>query len=153
MKNVLVISIALFLVIFTLSMCNCDFNPSEATSIIHFSNSVDFHLRDNGTELDVKLDFQSKFSDNAFLILLVGKEYPTYTEGFKDSLKIKGFSIRSYSLSYDYCINDAGSPFDYPLYIKTISIKRGQNKESFKIVFPRNIASISEVICVEVTVV
>jgi hypothetical protein len=64
-------------------------------------------------------------------------------EGTKDNLKIDGFHIRTYAIPHElFYIEGITTPTDYPVYFKEISLKKGKNKEDFKIVFPRNIASI-----------
>jgi len=80
----------------------------------------------------------------------------SYLEPFRDSLKIDGFHIRAYSqLDNDSTYVQSytttcsrfvkipfETPFDYPVYIKQILVKKGKNKENFKIVFPRELVSI-----------
>jgi len=81
----------------------------------------------------------------------------SYLETFRDSLKIDGFHIRAYR---QYLNSDSlyifgfspecnrfvefpfETPFDYPVYFKKIRVKKGKNKESFKIVLPRELVSI-----------
>ena len=123
--------------------------PIPATHLIQFKKQVTYHLDKNGTELNVMLDFNSVIADDACLILYAEKEYhllsldaPVELEGFKDSLKIDGFHVRSYFLPTGCYADEVLNPVDYPVYIKKVSIKKGANREEFKIVFPRNIASI-----------
>ena len=78
----------------------------------------------------------------------------SYYESFKDSLKIDGFHIRAYRqiindstyINNGNCTGFVGipfeTPFDYPVYFKKIRVKKGKNKESFKIVLPRELVSI-----------
>jgi len=74
--------------------------------------------------------------------------HPVIYEPFRDSLKMDGFHIRSYVQYIPvYYPNDAlafpvDNPVDYPLYFKKIRVKKGKNRENFKIVFPRNIVEI-----------
>jgi len=78
-------------------------------------------------------------------------------ETFKDSLKIDGFHIRAYTqyindsyfIEGNYYADDAlfaeipvETPFDYPIYFKEIRVRKGKNRENFKIRFPRELASI-----------
>jgi len=146
MKNMLVIASALFLIISIISGC-C---PGDRRTIpeekypIKFS-SVDWKMNNNGTELGVEIDILSDFTSDACLILNVAKEMPSkIDEGFKDSLKIDGFYVRSYSIKdYDRVINGLGSSTDFPVYVKDVFIIEGKNHASFKIVFPETIASVA----------
>ena len=127
---------------------------------------------DKGVEINVNANIYSQFSDDAFIVLSAVKIYSPYTvyhvldkttkeylepnsyvhhphiyEGFKDSLKIDGFDIRSY-MQYRYFEDGGdfgifvGTPVDFPVYFKKISLIKGTNKENFKIVFPRERCSI-----------
>ena len=78
----------------------------------------------------------------------------SYYESFKDSLKIDGFHIRAYRqiindstyINNGNCTGFVGipfkTPFDYPVYFKKIRVRKGKNRENFKIVFPRELVSI-----------
>ena len=181
MKNNLIIMIVLFLTIFILCGCTKENGkPNPRPSMINF----DFIDRpwweswpDKGTEINVKMDINSQFTGDAYLVLMVGKIYQPYTiiytldqatdkiisaeyvyhphiaEGFKDSLKINGFNIRSYAFfnsSYYSSLEVLNSsleafaknPVDYPVYFKKISVRKGKNIEIFKIIFPRELVSI-----------
>ena len=109
---------------------------------IEFSYPVDYQLNNNGKELDVTLEIISDFAENACLIVYAGKAFLSENplpgskfryEGFKDSLNIDGFHIRSYSI---YDANDLSSPVDFPVYVKNVFVNEGKSAESFKIVFP-----------------
>ena len=153
MKNNFVVAIFQFLTIYII-VHGCDRDPCRGVLImpameeiesIRF-NLIDYQLNNNGTELDMKLYFDSDFADNACLALFVYKRFnssPSYlpfnAEGFKDSLKIDGFHIRSYTTSF-YDDWGIGTLFDFPVYAKYAFIEKGKNQESFKIVFPNDIA-------------
>ena len=142
-KNNFVIAIVLCLTIYILSMCRgyCKVDWSyPATHLIQFNKQIDYQI--NGAELEVKLDINSSVTDEAYLVLYVEKEYSAVLEGFKDSLKIDGFHVRSYHIPNGCSADEVPTPVDYPVYIKKTSIKKGVNRENFKIVFPKNIASI-----------
>ena len=164
----LIFSILIILTIFI--SCGCtreNEKPNNRLSMISF----DFIDRpwweswpDKGAEVNVKMDISSQFTGDAYLVMTVGKEYYPFTiytildqatneyiateivyhpqiyEGFKDSLKINDFHTCSYSLICDN--NFVENPVDYPVYFKKISVIKGNNKENFKIVFPRELVSI-----------
>ena len=130
-----------------------------------------YYWLDKDDEINVNMIIRSDFSDDAFIVLYAVKEYRPYTryyfldtttneiefshyvshpfiyEGFKDSMKIADFSIRSY-FQYHNSLVDAkngayhGEPDDFPVYFKEISVRKGINREHFKIVFPRELISI-----------
>ena len=135
------------------SKCSsCDIKPPSPYSSIKIISPAVYQLNENGTEVDIKLDIHSFVEDDAYLVLRVEKlchQYssntPSIYEGFKDSLKIEGFHVRSYSTLYNYNgITDTdGSIVDFPMYIKKTSIRKGNNKEEFKIVLPRTLSSIN----------
>jgi len=146
MKNIFVLSVALSLLFSTLSGCryHCVIDwEYPASQLIRFNKSTGYELYKNGIELDIHLDISSDITDDAFLVVYAVKEYPTAKfEGFKDSLKIEGFHIRSYHIPNGYLAEEVLTPVDYPVYIKKTFIKKGKNIEKFKISFPKNIASI-----------
>lgn len=144
MKNNIVTLIALFLTIFISYGCCFGVNIEpmhEEKHLINISN-LDYQLYNNGKEVAVKFEIMSDFTDNACLILKVAKEFssnePYRYEGFKNSLIIDDFHVRSYSITDSY---DMTSPVDFPVYVKEIFINKGKNHESFKIVFPKDVAS------------
>jgi len=170
MKNVFFIAIAIILTICGSKACCFGVEidpPYEEKYQIRFNNNQDLQI--NGTELDVKIDFFSDFTDNACLILSVVKEFSKEDhhiyEGFRDSLEIDNFYIRSYSIKiynpsnlssislYDNIMNGSISPIDFPVYVKNIFINTGKNYESFKIAFPENISSTAGSIYVDIAIV
>ena len=175
MKNNLFLSIVLILAICFSSGCGKDEKPNHTPYMIHYDfigRPYWEPWQDKGKEINVKLDIRSEFSDDAYLVLWAEKEYWPYTiyhvhdpvmyegamdstvvakqpiyEGFKDSLKIDGFHIRSYYIFrhfYDDPIDGTfvGTPVDFPVYLKYIRVRKGKNSEKFKIVFPRDLVSI-----------
>ena len=101
-------------------------------------------LDDTFTLLELKAVIHSPIPFEAYLILRLEKEikregaFIERYEGFKDSLKIDGFDIRSHLLV------DATSPFDYPVYIKKISVKKGTSQVFIdNIVLPKNYSGIA----------
>lgn len=151
MKNNFVISIALILTIY-ISGCCIAVKPShDYIYPIKFSN-MDWQLNNDGTELDVKFEILSDFADDACLILNVEKEISgKRNEGFRDSLVIDGFYVRSYSIKdTNRIINGLITPVDFPVYIKEVFIHEGINREIFKIIFPKNIELVSGSVYVEV---
>jgi hypothetical protein len=146
MKNKLVIASTLFLIICIFSGC-CSYATKpkhEEIYPIKFIN-VDWQLNNNGTGLDVEFDILSDFTSDACLILIVAKEMPSRRcEGFKDSLKIDGLYVRSYSIKdYDRIINGLSSSMDFPVYVKNVFIHEGKNHESevLPILYPTSSAS------------
>jgi len=137
MKNNFVIVIVLLLTIFH-SCCRKSADIDFGTPNVINTITVDYKLA-NDTELDVNLDFHSDIADDACLVMSLVKHYrdPTEHEWFKDSMKIDGFNIRCYTPLH--ILNGFGTPFDYPVYIKKIFVKKNKNKENLKIVFPKNI--------------
>lgn len=113
-----------------------DVDPVIA-DLITINNNIDFKLNKSDTELDVKIDINSGVAVDAYLILNVSKSMLDYIEGFKDSLRIDDFYVRS------YYIYKASIPLDFPVYVKNVFLNKGKNTESFKIVFPKSISSIA----------
>lgn len=175
MKNILVISLVLF---FTLCFfCGCaekkgDKNPTPYMIYFDFLDRPFYESwTDKDAVINVNINIQSEFSDDAFIVLTAVKEYSPYTiyhvydkatnvlpkdsivyhhkvfEGFSDSLKIEGFDICSY-MQFRHYYDDSvagtfvGAPNDFPVYFKKISVSKGKSKENFKIVFPRELVSI-----------
>jgi len=144
MKNIFVIALALYLTICTLCGCATVDYPSRPYMIVF--NFVDRpwweSWKDKESEIEVKLDINSQFTDDAYLVVYpLGKRYCnttkfSYFESFMDSLKIDGFHIRAYSTRY------GGDPEAHPVYFKKIFVNKGKNQENFKIVFPRDLVSI-----------
>ena len=114
-------------------------------SIIEIKSPVEYYFNKNGNELDVVLDIESGFSDDAYLLLDLKKKNDTKIEGFKDSLIMNGFFVRSYFLSDSYINGGIDTAIDYPVYIKKLVLDKGINKVSFTIIFPRNIDSFAEI--------
>jgi len=169
MKKVILIAIAVIITICVSHSCcfGVEIDPDwEEKYLINFDNTTSWQISDNGTELDVKLEFFSDFTDDACLILYVTKEIVKdelyLYEGFKDSLEIDNFYVRSYAITvydpsnhssisnYDKIMNGLISPDDFPVYVKNIFINAGKNHESFKIVFPESIFSISGNVFVDI---
>ena len=148
MNNKIVIVIILFLTIYSLSMCKPHCNvvlkwEFPAAHLIRFNKSTSYEMNKNGVDLDINLDISSDVTDDAFLVLYAVKEYPPdVLEGFKDSLIIDGFHIRSYFIPNGYDATEVKTPVDYPVYIKKTTIKKGKKLENVKINFPKDIASI-----------
>lgn len=149
--------------------CSCSFEAIDPNRT-PFEIIFDFADRplweswpDKDSEINVNMIIRSQFSDDAFIALWAEKLYSPYTvyhvldttanepamdsivyhpsicESFKDSLNVDGFFIRAYmQFYYSY----VGISDEYPIYFKKISVKKGKNKEHFKIVFPRNLSSI-----------
>jgi len=155
MKNKLVTSITLFFAIYFLGECtHCKIEwDYPAAYLIQFKKQVDFQLNESRKELDVQLEINSGFTDDAYLVLYVEKEYASVLEGFKDSLKVDGFHVCSYHIPDGCSANEVPTPVDYPVYTKKTSIKKGKNSVNFKIVFPKNIASIPAKVIVSVGIV
>ena len=165
MKHITVIVYKLFIIVCFILMWSCSYckvKPPDPPTVIQLESSVDYQLDKSGTELDMKLEFHSDIMDDAYLILQVEKLCQIYSpaifEGFRDSLRIDGFKVRSYSIYYfynidSYSIDTVGTPVDYPIYIKKLFVKKGKNNEDFKIVFPRNITSNSAKIRVWIGIV
>jgi len=189
MKNNVFVSIALSTAICFSSGCaKKNGDPNHKPYQIYYYNFIDRpwyeSWEDKGSEINVKMDIHSEFTDDAYLIVYTnGKEFRqhyiyrtfnlatsevtedsivchSYLESFRDSLKIEGFHIRAYTV-YD---NDSAyvngynttcsryveipfeTPVDYPVYFKQIRVKKGKNRENFKIVFPRELVSIPGIV-------
>ena len=179
MKNLFKISV--LMAIFAIAISSgCDLTkqsgePNTSPSMIFIRKFIDRPYwnswLDTGSEIHVKLEIDSEFTDDAFLVLYTsGKQYlpcihyliyntatskydkdstvyQSVYEPFRDSLKIDGFHIRSYSVFSNINYNSINgffvkNPVDYPVYFKKIRVKKGKNKENFKIVFPRDLVSI-----------
>jgi len=160
MKNNFVIIIVLFFAITILSRCGCVVCWDDPVDLIRFSKSTDYKISDKDIELSIRLDFFSDITDDGCLVVYVEKEYRSVLledsvvfEGFKDSLKIDGFSVRSYHISNGYYAKNVSAPVDYPVYIKEVSIRKGSNSEIIKIVFPKKIPSIQSKIIVSVGII
>jgi len=148
MKNNFIIITALLLTVSTFSMCKpyCEVLWNyPAAHLFRFNKSTSYEMNKNGVELDIKFDISSDVVDDAYLVLYAAKEHPPdLLEGFKDSLKIDGFHIRSCFIPNSYYSDEVLTPVDYPVYFKKTAIRKGKNLENFKIIFPRNIKTIKE---------
>ena len=147
MKNNFIITIALFFTMCILHGCHfveeCD--PSLNDEYLIQFEDLDYQLHNNGAEVDVNFEIRSDFTDDACLILKVVKEFsrenPKRYEGFKDSLKIDDFDVRSYAITESgQIITGLNTPVDFPIFVKEFFINKGKNSVSFKIIFPKNIA-------------
>ena len=80
-NSIITQTIAFFFVICFLSMCKSDKFCDCCCiswiwkSIVQFKSPVEYQLNNNGTELDVILDIESGFTDNAYLMLHIEKNY------------------------------------------------------------------------------
>jgi len=142
MKSIFAVFIAL-----TLTICVSCRNANDCEpgipSIFSMDQMIDYEFNKTITVLELKPEIHSKISCEAYLIVFLSKRYsplslvePFKNEGFKDSLKVDGFHVRAYSFF----------SVDYPVYIKKVSIRKGENRVSFKIVFPKNYSGIANVI-------
>jgi len=149
MKNIIFL-IAIVSVLAICILSGCCFSDVDPISpdMIKIYDSIDYQLNNNGKELEVKLNFHSDFADEAFLIVKVSKKNQRgQIEGFRDSLKIDDFHIRS------YVVNDEDTYLDSPIYVKNVLVAKKKNHESFKIIFPRNIVSMAGEVIINVGVV
>ena len=137
--------------------CQIEWAIPAATDLFQLNKPIEYQMNSDNTELDVKLNFNSGFADDAYLVVYAEKEYastlPSVLDGFKDNLKINGFHVRSYFIQNGYHADEVITSVDYPVYVKNISVKKGINRESFKIVFPRNIASMQANVSINVGIV
>ena len=160
MKKLVIIVIIAVIPICLFSKCSsCEIKPPSPYSSIKIIYPAVYQINENGTEVDITLDIHSYIEDDAYLVLRVDKLCHQYSSnalsiygGFEDSLKIAGFNVRSYSTFYHYnsIIDTDGSIVDYPMYIKKTSIRKGNNKEELKIVFPRTLSSINAQVRVQI---